>query len=1167
MTNLTHSSELMENQLSAVAFAPQGRFAVLQDNAGHLMLFSIGTDRALRLTLESEGPGTGWIEIDLTSALSAGPPVCDAFAATQDQSGHLRLAVAIRASNESADSQLYFTDSLSGDPGAIDWTEPEALWRAHPFAADRRVTRILMGTNDDDAGAPLTFVTTRHSDGKTPQHYFVNPSDQAFREHHLPENADEFLDLSVGTHPNLGRGLYVLYRIGEDKTLEFTGMPTEYGVPPTVSLVPPPGTHCLRLAPSAQGRSDVYCGGDGVYLFAATGQLSGAIATPVDTSAAVHGVTDLLTTQDEQVITLWCKNDREELVYLEAKRPAGSESAPRFGSPVRLMPSVAEFSALRNSRHGAHELFTLGAGGDLSRLFQDPRTSLWRRDHIPVPDTGHTISFSSYTTHVHLEAEDGAPAAGQPIEVLASQHTPVLINGEYHVLTPDAPKTVHTDSLGNLNLVNQVADLSVSCYHLSADCLEGSVAINPAAKVQAGLGRVQSASDLHNAKAQNRKPVVDDSVSKHDVTAVADALKQMVPLTDALAPDESGQSGRWGAVGQRTRLERFALHIDAEGIRFADGTAAAAALPAFEHEVEVLAGDFFLWCEGTVEAAAEVVVEAAEEGFSMVVQWGEEAYKVLIEDLSQALKAIAWLLEKIKLAIEKLIAWLGFLFDWDDILTTHRVMRNLVDLGLDHLVDTLLAELRGETKDRFAELRERIDSGNIGADRSNAIFEGSGRDRSHSGTSSHQSPQSNWGLNQLSNNGGSATPIDWLVPGDLIDDLDRMAERELETLELAFNRIGDSVIPRVGKAPLGELLNQILEILAVAVLDSVENVVLGVLDIAELALKAFRALLEARWNIPVLTFMYEQIICKGDGSRLTLLDLICLVTAIPTTIMIKSSGLGESTFQRTSKRLLSAKRIDDLLPAANRGGPHLRTQRVVAPAPPCAPAPLDSGTIEAVIWIQWILTGVRMISTIASGVQTARILNARRLDEKQPESAEPLQLGFDTVAFACSAISASIVLANSRSSAAYRTLDSIVSYTRALYLAKDWYLLVKSQRLAALVSPAPDPAAMLSFKGTKSTLEAAEAVLALLLLGVAIASICDEHAQKPSRSQSQTDMINLKFAQRFGDFADHVSAPFLEWPAAGPYAKVVRVLGKLDKTGCSMGRAIIETRDRIVDLD
>src|SRR5215472_14735198 len=69
--NIVFESELMENQKHAVVMAPDLAFEVLQSQDGDSLFFSIGTDNILYLTREVDQTSTGWIKIDLSSALSS----------------------------------------------------------------------------------------------------------------------------------------------------------------------------------------------------------------------------------------------------------------------------------------------------------------------------------------------------------------------------------------------------------------------------------------------------------------------------------------------------------------------------------------------------------------------------------------------------------------------------------------------------------------------------------------------------------------------------------------------------------------------------------------------------------------------------------------------------------------------------------------------------------------------------------------------------------------------------------------------------------------------------------------------------------------------------------------------------------------------------------------
>ncbi|MBC3840534.1 hypothetical protein GXW82_10620 [Streptacidiphilus sp. 4-A2] len=100
---------------------------------------------------------------------------------------------------------------------------------------------------------------------------------------------------------------------------------------------------------------------------------------------------------------------------------------------------------------------------------------------------------------------------------------------------------------------------------------------------------------------------------------------------------------------------------------------------------------------------------------------------------------------------------------------------------------------------------------------------------------------------------------------------------------------------RFAELSWGEILDEFLQIAGAALINTAENVAITLLDALPLLVRPLKAILQARWDIPVLTYVYEEVICGGDGSRLTLLDLIALLTAIPSTVVYKALVPGHRT--------------------------------------------------------------------------------------------------------------------------------------------------------------------------------------------------------------------------------------------------------------------------------
>jgi len=56
----------------------------------------------------------------------------------------------------------------------------------------------------------------------------------------------------------------------------------------------------------------------------------------------------------------------------------------------------------------------------------------------------------------------------------------------------------------------------------------------------------------------------------------------------------------------------------------------------------------------------------------------EAIYKVVVDCISAVVRAVEFVFHKIKVFSEDLIKWLGFIFEWQDILRTHQVVKKIL---------------------------------------------------------------------------------------------------------------------------------------------------------------------------------------------------------------------------------------------------------------------------------------------------------------------------------------------------------------------------------------------------------------------------------------------------------------------------------------------------------
>lgn len=138
----------------------------------------------------------------------------------------------------------------------------------------------------------------------------------------------------------------------------------------------------------------------------------------------------------------------------------------------------------------------------------------------------------------------------------------------------------------------------------------------------------------------------------------------------------------------------------------------------------------------------------------------------------------------------------------------------------------------------------------------------------------------------------------------IFDDLLAMVEAEGETLAAAAMAIETDIIDQFDDLSVGDLIRRLLAITADTVIQSAENVVVTALDVFAQLVREAIALLDAKIDFPVLSWLYRLL----TGDDLSFLDLICLVVAIPVTVIYKAAS-GKTPFPASdsfTQGLLSA---------------------------------------------------------------------------------------------------------------------------------------------------------------------------------------------------------------------------------------------------------------------
>lgn len=928
--------ELMTNYQAVLPVAPGHRIAAAQDRSGNPMLFSIGGDGHLYLIGQAPGTASGWQQIDLSACLG------DAlygltFGLAQASDGSLSLGLALApSSSDTSSSTLYLATGLPNDTQDPAWQGMASRWVARPAQVGAAgattqnlgappISRILIG-DVLDAGSPALVIVVAQVGGEA-QHYFVNGDTSSsawqWQDYPLPLDAATVLDLAIGFTP-LGVGTYALCRdpSGTQTSLTFTSVPNAYGQTYNRQFQAPSGARCLAAIPDPNdyGYSQLFVGGDGLWWFPSAGQAANASAQVILASSPGGSIVEMQVRENSQQIVIWWF-DRSENLYLVQGRQSNRASGPGWSEPLVLRGQVTQIAAYCSQPRQTSAIFYVTGAAALGFMIQAEASTLWTDMPIPLSDTGEVDSFVCYTSQLQLLSEQGMPLAGQQVAISASQLSYTTINGNLYVLDGTQPITVTTDPTGSITCINRVTSLATPIYTVSAEFLSAPIVLNPASKVIAGLAAIQTGSDLRGATKQDGSPLITgdypDEVYDYGAYSIAQLNTMIAALPTNGAPSSTSSASAskakvvpaatsWGMTFESGRPR---LYTGAAVGRELLPALGGRAQPRMDTElldlgvvdwVEGVFGDVMQAIETGIEKVVGFVVSAAEQVFEFIVKIGAKVFRVVIECVAQALELACWILDALfGLDLLAFLQWLGFLFDWGDILTTHDVIGNMANQSLN-LVVAELGRAKLAIVGFFDQLEQRLGQAptlpsSIAALTVGDVVAQTKADTSPENQSSAQfmtsGVVSNFGTYQTQFSGmlsatatgaGSGSgPIVTFFEDVLVPTM-KQAAGLLETFLGDLVKVVQGV--KAGTMTIGEAIELIVGDTLLGLLDIAETLALGLIDVAQSLIELLQSLLGASIDIPFLTALY-RLVTKGDA--MTLLDGLALLAAIPSTIFYK----------------------------------------------------------------------------------------------------------------------------------------------------------------------------------------------------------------------------------------------------------------------------------------
>ncbi len=891
------SSELMKNYKQTSIMSPEKKFEALQNNAGCSLLFSIGTDNVLYLTQEAVEHNTGWIKNDISSALIsknfAGKAnvICKTFEAAQSAvDGTIGIATAI---NDGSNDNLFL--SLGNSNITTTWASNPA-WVAYPFDnPGKKPSSIIISnifiseTANNNQYIVVDIIRDPSSAEQLISRYYIDTqktNGYAWQVH------DVSIDLEANSYEScLGRqyfnnsphqptidGLYTMGQV--DGNAQFIFQPLYNVFNPSIpapsarlqlpgKLIPDSMAACRKSDQS----TDLYvCSQGGLYYFASSNQNDGSTAVLLLSNPMFNGVKKMHARQQNNINIVWGLNGNDQVFYVTC--PVGSETtASSWSYPLPIVSGVDIYSPYINCLDNGNTFFVV-AENTLQKFYQSPENSLWTSQSITLPSANiqDTQKYSSFTTTIQVTDENNQPMVNEPVTITASSRAGVYINHLYYVIDSQGIQ-INTDSFGTITVIEWVDSLTGTKLTVS-DASGKSTVVNPMDKPMAKIAKLNSVSSLKNATITHddgsKQALVPSGVSQNDLQQAANSNNQLGQVYNQLT--NTNKNLRVRKINPKAM---YASPIKVNGL----------------DAIWVEAGDLFKWLESGVEAVIQIIEDAANDVWHFIVTIAGKVYACVLDVVEKVIQAAVYVFNLIKTAIEDLIKFLEFLFGWQDILVTHRVMKN-VFLQLSQQSINDLGNFKTEVAAVFQSLQNDVNKwANIpsfgqtagSATGSNQPLQGQNSSPSNIGLHHFQG-----GANSVNS---SITPVG--ISQEMFQDLINLIQNEESTLTGACEAIKTDIIDQFNSLTVTQIIQKFIAIVTDTLLQTADNVIQAAIDVFMQLVEGVIGLLNATIEIPVLSWLYKEL----TGDNLSFLDLVCLIAAIPATILYKIAG-GKAPFSK-----------------------------------------------------------------------------------------------------------------------------------------------------------------------------------------------------------------------------------------------------------------------------
>lgn len=698
------------------------------------MVLTIGNQNGFYLLRHDTESTNGWKTIDLSTAFKASvgnTPNIRALGAAWTDDDRITVAVAVDNGTAGEPSRVFVAYDLSSK--STNWEN--ISWVDCGTRANIRVDGIRVLDEGDN-----TWTVVLSGDrGKDEMFYLLRSNlKQIFAQAFVYNPAvtfQEIFDFEVCVL-NDERGVAVLGMSGKTRVLSFRAFPKYndrgriINIPSVIALRCPPDANVLDAGSTGPDGSNLYIGGQGIYLYSATeilDKVEQAKYAQIVEPGVTSSLQDLVVAEaaDGSAI-VWALFQNGDLTIVKR-----TDAKANWSNPLLLRRGVQEIAPVHGNENITTSLLVVYTNSQATFLWQEPQKGVWQESSLLIKNPEEITKVTCYGTTLRLLGDGGIPKPDVKVTVSASVLSSVVLNNNAVFISPSISIETQTDFNGSISIFDRVRSLAPAFYRFTIDGIEGSFDINPAGNVHKQLRSIK-ADDLRNATISTSKGEEQlllpeqfrTDAGNNQVNALALALNNLTKLVNSQNEVE-GVPGLYrvsaGSLFSSTLQSQpdyqWGIQTSANGIRILGG-----------NEINKLVnssnvGEFFVnlgdtivdlfegignWLDKKLLEGLTFIIHKTGEAINFVCKIGEKVKNFVVEKWEQLGSVLKWLWQQVNTGLEKVWEYLKFAFNWEDIFLVKEAMVNVVDETLRYLQDSV-ETMKPKVEEGFDGIIKQID--------------------------------------------------------------------------------------------------------------------------------------------------------------------------------------------------------------------------------------------------------------------------------------------------------------------------------------------------------------------------------------------------------------------------------------------------------------------------